>query len=143
MIRHAAGIAEIVDDLPQAAAFYRDVLGLEVSLEAGAGYASVQVPGVLHFGLWQRASAAAVIHGEGAAPERVPLGFTVGFEAASVPRSAAELAQRGAPMVGEVRDEHWGQRTARFRTPSGAVCELSETPHARRIVQDVAAADDA
>ena len=33
MIRHVAGIAEIVEDLDAAVRFYRDVLGLDVELK--------------------------------------------------------------------------------------------------------------
>ncbi len=37
MIRHLAGIAEIVDDIEAAVTFYRDVLGLTVQHEEGRG----------------------------------------------------------------------------------------------------------
>ena len=56
-MRHIAGIAEIVEDYGAAVAFYRDTLGLDVK-EQGPGYAIVEAPGVLHFGVWSRATAA-------------------------------------------------------------------------------------
>ena len=58
MIRHVAGFAEIVDDVPAALGFYRDLLGLEVKFQDGDDYAILLVPGVLHFGIWNRAHAA-------------------------------------------------------------------------------------
>jgi catechol 2,3-dioxygenase-like lactoylglutathione lyase family enzyme len=71
MIRHLAGIAEIVDDLDAAVRFYRDTLGLPVELRDPAGYAEVKLSGVLHFGLWLREHAA---RATGVPPERVALG---------------------------------------------------------------------
>jgi catechol 2,3-dioxygenase-like lactoylglutathione lyase family enzyme len=128
MIRHVAGIAEIVEDVQAAVAFYRDVLGLDVEQDEGsaADYAVVKVPGVAHFGLWSRESAAESTYGDRAAAARVPLGISVGFEVESVDEAAARLRTVRAPQ-----DEPWGQRTARFVLPSGALSEVCETPGAR------------
>ena len=57
MIRHFAGVAEIVEDFEAAVQFYRDTLGLEVE-SLSEGYATATIPGVLHFGIWSRAEAA-------------------------------------------------------------------------------------
>ena len=46
MIRHFAGVAEIVEDFEAAVQFYRDTLGLEVE-SLSEGYATATVPGVL------------------------------------------------------------------------------------------------
>ena len=54
MIRHVAGIGEIVDDIDAGVRFYREVLGLTVQHEPGSGYAVVEVLGVLHFSVWAR-----------------------------------------------------------------------------------------
>ena len=35
MIRHVAGVAEIVDDVPAAVAFYTEALGLEIKQRMG------------------------------------------------------------------------------------------------------------
>ena len=80
MIRHLAGIAEVVEDMEGAVEFYRDVLGLDVEYEAGSGYGLVKMPGILHFGLWSRTAAAVATFGDSSAVNRVPLGFSVGFE---------------------------------------------------------------
>lgn len=132
MIRHVAGFAEIVEDVEEAAAFYRS-LGLEVKVENG--YGVVEVPGVLHFGLWGRGDAADMTFGSPDAADRVPLGFSIGLEVDSVDGTVEEL---GAVVLNEPKDEPWGQRTLRFRTPSGALAEVAETPWARELETNVA-----
>jgi catechol 2,3-dioxygenase-like lactoylglutathione lyase family enzyme len=132
LIRHLAGFAEILEDVDEAAAFYRS-LGLEVLVENG--YGRVEVPGVLHFGLWGRRDAAQATFGSPDAIDRVPLGFSIGFEVDSVDGSLDAL---GATVLNEPKDEPWGQRTLRFRTPSGSIAEVSETPWARALETNVA-----
>ena len=66
-------IAEIVDQFDAAVKFYQDVLGLEVRRE-GEGYAIVELSGVLHFGIWSRASAAETTFGDPGAADRIPVG---------------------------------------------------------------------
>ena len=139
MIRHIAGLAEIVDDVEAAVRFYRDVLGLAVEREADAPYANVIVPGTLHFGIWSRAAAAESVYGEAAAAARIPLGFTVAFEVDAVSADTEALQARGWQFVQHSRTEPWGQTTARFFSPSGALAEISETPWARRITGEMKA----
>lgn len=140
MIRHIAGIAEIVEDVQAAVNFYREVLGLPVQHAPGDPYAAVEIAGVLHFGIWSRAAAAETVFGDAAAAGRIPLGFTVGFEADSVEAGCQALADRDWPVAQEPKTESWGQSTTRFFSASGALCELSETPWARRLVQEMQAA---
>lgn len=132
MIRHVAGIAEIVDDVDAAAAFYE---GLGLAVKREEGYASVEVPGVLHFGIWARKDAAESTYGSADAVDRVPLGFTIGLEVDRVDDDAERL---GATVLRGAQDEPWGQRTLRFRSPSGALCEISETSWARELESNVA-----
>jgi catechol 2,3-dioxygenase-like lactoylglutathione lyase family enzyme len=133
MIRHLAGIAEIVQDVDAAVEFYRNTLGLKVEHEPGTGYATIQVPGVLHFGLWGREQAAIAIYGEGADPAQIPLGFTLGFEVDAVEGDTKTAQGKGLAFVQPPKTEPWGQVTSRFHTSGGALCELSETPWARAI----------
>lgn len=142
MIRHLASVSEIVIDLEEAVRFYRDSLGLTVQHEPGSLYAQVDLGGVLHFGLWDRRAAAEAAFGDPAAAERVPLGFSVGFEVDAVEPDRQALAERGAAIVQGTRREPWGQVTSRFLSPSGALCELAETPWARRIAAPLQAAQD-
>jgi catechol 2,3-dioxygenase-like lactoylglutathione lyase family enzyme len=135
MLRHVASVAEIVADLEAAIRFYRDVLGLKVEKMPGGGYAKAELPGILHFGIWERAHAARTVFGADAAPERVPLGFTLGLEVDGVDADAKALAGSGLGLIQAPHDEPWGQRTARFLSPSGMLCELAETPWARELGQ--------
>ena len=138
MIRHFAGVAEIVEDFEAAVQFYRDTLGLEVE-SLSEGYATATVPGVLHFGIWSRAEAAEATYGSPDAAERVPLGFTIAFEVDNVTEAAQHLDNAAVKVVQPTKTEPWGQVTSRFITPSGALCEIAETPWARRITQPMSA----
>lgn len=142
MIRHIASIAEIVDDLEETIRFYRDILGLEVEHEAGSGYALVKVGGTLHFGIWERGNAAVATFGDRNQKEKVPVGFSIGFEVDAVEESVDEMEARGWSIVQDKKEEPWGQVTSRFFSPSGGLCEFSEMPKARRITQELKAADD-
>jgi len=140
MIRHVASIAEIVDDFEAAVRFYREALGLTVEPKPDANYADVLVDGVAHFGIWRRSHAAQIIHGDSGATDRVPLGFTVGFEIESVADGEVRLEQVSARIVQPNHLEPWGQRTCRFASPGGGVCELAETPWARVLRASIRAA---
>ena len=138
MIRHFAGVAEIVEDFEAAVQFYRDTLGLEVE-SLSEGYATATIPGVLHFGIWSRAEAAEATYGSPDAADRVPLGFTIAFEVDDVAEAAQHLKNSAVEVVQPTKTEPWGQVTSRFITPSGALCEIAETPWARRITQPMSA----
>ncbi len=133
MIRHVAGVAEVVDDIEAAVRFYRNDLGLEVNHEPGESYATVAVSGVPHFGIWLRSKAAELVFGDSSQIGRIPLGFSIGFEVDSVKDAENSLRSTQAPVVQGLKVEPWGQQTARFLSCSGALCELSETPGAREI----------
>jgi catechol 2,3-dioxygenase-like lactoylglutathione lyase family enzyme len=135
MIRHCAGFAEIVEDVEAAAEFYRG-LGLDVKVENG--YGVVELPGTLHFGLWNRADAAESTYGSRDRADTIKLGFALGIEVDSVDEAITTV-----PAVGEAKTEPWGQRVARFSTPSGTIIEFSETPWARELATNVAAKESA
>ncbi len=133
MIRHLAGIAEIVDDLEAAVSFYRHDLGLEVDTSGSADYASVKISGVIHFGLWSREAAAEATFGDRSAVDRVAPGLTIEFEVDDVPSASQTLEGRDIQLLHGPKVEPWGQTTARFSLPSGALCGIAETPWARRV----------
>lgn len=135
MVRHIASIAEIVEDVEAAVRFYREILGFQVDHEQGSGYATLKIPGILHFGIWDRASAAEMTYGDPKRREEIPLGFSVGFEVDSVEQSIEEAQAKGWSICQGTKVEPWGQVTSRFHSPSGALCEFSEMPTARRLVQ--------
>jgi catechol 2,3-dioxygenase-like lactoylglutathione lyase family enzyme len=133
MIRHLAGLAEVVEDVDAAAAFYEGI-GLTIKRDDNPDYAVAEITGVMHFGIWSRAAAASSTFGSRSEAHRVPLGFTIGLEVDDVDAAAAALGDR---VVGVAHDEPWGQRVARFTSPSGALCEVSETPSARELETNV------
>jgi catechol 2,3-dioxygenase-like lactoylglutathione lyase family enzyme len=111
MIRHLAGIAEIVDDLEAAVTFYRDDLGLEVDDSAAAD----------------------ATYGKRTAVDRVNPGFTIECEVDDVPSASQTLESRGIQLLHGPKAEPWGQTTARLSLPSGAISGSAETPWARQI----------
>ena len=138
MIRHVSSIAEIVEDVDAAVSFY-EKLGLAAKREA-PGYAVIEIPGVLHFGIWSREDAAESTFGSKDAADRVQLGFTVGFEVDDVDEAGKKVT--GA-VLREAADEPWGQRTLRFSSPSGALSEFSAAPWARELETNVTPKDAA
>ena len=138
MLRHLASIAEVVEDVDAAIHFYRDILGLEVEVH-NEGYADVTVPGTLHFGIWSRSEAAKATYGNPEAADRVPLGFTIGFEVDDVAAAEKRLADAGIEVLQPAKTEPWEQVTSRFLTLGGSFCEIAETPWARSITQQMIA----
>ena len=135
MIRHVASIAEIVNDVDAAARFYRDILGIPLEWEEGASYVDVKLPGILQFAIWSRRSTAEATFGDAEVVDKVPLGFTVGFEVDSAVAAGDAMINAGGKILQQSKVEPWNQTTSRFLSPSGALCEVAETPWARRIVQ--------
>ena len=140
MFRHLAGVAEIVDDFPAALAFYRDTLGFEVKQQMGDDYAIVVVPGVLHFGVWNRSHAAECTFGNRAEADRVPLGFTLELEVDQIDQAAERIAASGCPLVQPPREEPWGQTTCRALAPGGGLLGFAVTSWARWLAQPPQAA---
>ncbi len=133
MIRHVAGVAEVVEDIEAAVQFCRNDLGLKVNHKPGESYATVAISGIPHFGIWLRSKAAELVFGDPSQIERIPLGFSIGFEVDSVKAAENSLRSTEVPVVQGLKVEPWGQQTARFLSPSGSLCELSETPGVRKL----------
>jgi catechol 2,3-dioxygenase-like lactoylglutathione lyase family enzyme len=141
MLRHVAGVAEIVEDVNKALEFYRDLLGVEVEKQDGDDYAMVTVPGVLHFGIWNRAHAAECVFGSREDADRIPLGFTLEFEVDDVTDAANRIESDGREIAQAPREEPWGQKTFRMFSPSGGLLGFAETPWARKIAKQMETTD--
>ena len=137
MLRHIAGLAEIVEDVNEALKFYRNMLGLEVKEQDGDNYAIIAVPGVLHFGVWNRRHAAEATYGSRDAATRVPLGFTLEFEVDSVEEASKQIESHGRELAHAPREEPWGQKTFRMISPGGSLLGFAETPWARQITKEM------
>lgn len=133
MIRHLAGLAEIVEDVDEALSFYCEVLGLPLKDRMGADYAVLELPGVLHFAVWNRGAAAESVYGDRGQADRIPLGLSFEFEVDSVPEAAAGVAANGLNPTQGPREEPWGQKTTRLFSPTGSLLGLVETPWARTL----------
>jgi len=146
LARHVASVAEIVDDVAVAVAFYRDVLRMEVEHEPKSPYAVVKIPGIFHYGLWSRSHAAESIFGDAREVEKVPLGITIAFEAEALKPAIEHVRQNGGEVIQDFKEEPWGQKSAHLLLSSGAIGGLVETPWARQLPpptqhQDAAAGD--
>ena len=141
MIRHIASIAEIVDDVNQAIAFYHDTLGLEVKERHGDDYAVLVIPGVLHFGVWARGHAAESTLGSRDLAGQIPLGFTMEFEVDNIQDAAQQIERTGGKISQQPRQEPWGQKTCRLISPGGGLLGFAETPWARKITKQLEAVE--
>jgi catechol 2,3-dioxygenase-like lactoylglutathione lyase family enzyme len=139
MVRHLAGVAEIVEDVKSTVAFYRDTLGLEVKQQQGDDYVIFALPGILHFGVWSRAAAAEATFGDRASADSVPLGFSLEFEVDDLDESANQIDASQCALVQRPHEEPWGQKTCRAIAPGGGLLGFAVTSWARRITQQVQA----
>ena len=117
----------LVDDVERALGFYRDVLGLEVTLGAGDGiYYELDAGGVI-LALYRRDLMGTMLGSElpPAAPsDAVALTFAV----ADVDAAARVLRERGAELVAEPRDyEVAFLRVAHLRDPDGNLIEINSS----------------
>jgi predicted enzyme related to lactoylglutathione lyase len=108
-------IGIVTEDLERQRRFYRDVLGLAESSE-GPGYVQFEVDGNL-IELLQRTED----------PEYERPRVQVGFEVPDIRAARAELIERGAEPITEIRGDpgsinYW----AYFRDPDGNVFEITE-----------------
>ncbi len=142
MIRHLAGMAEIVEDVDAALEYYTGVLGLELERRMNDDYAMLKVPGVLHFGVWSREAAAEATFGSRDQADRVALGFTIEFEMDNLDAASKTLEQQGAGLTHPVRTEPWGQKVTRMHSPGGAIVGFAETPWARKISQPLETSEE-
>jgi catechol 2,3-dioxygenase-like lactoylglutathione lyase family enzyme len=114
-----------VEDLPRAAAFYRDVFGLESVVEDDDSTAFRFGTTILNL---LRVSAAPGLIGPAqvAGPDagsRVQ--FTVWVT--DVDSVVAELTESGVELLSGPMDRAWGQRTAAFADPAGHVWEVAQS----------------
>jgi catechol 2,3-dioxygenase-like lactoylglutathione lyase family enzyme len=125
MIRKIVATELIVRDLAACTAFYRDMLGLEVS-DSGPEFAMFKV-GDLYFFLQGAAGAARMMSEEplelsSPGPSRVLLAASVG----DVDAMYADLKAKGVRVLRPPTDQAWGLRTAYFTDPEGNFWEIHQ-----------------
>jgi catechol 2,3-dioxygenase-like lactoylglutathione lyase family enzyme len=142
MIRHVAGIAEVVEDVNEAVQYYRDTLGLEIAPKVVEDYAVIKVPGIGHFGIWDRGHAAEVTFGSREHKDKIPLGIHLEFEADSLDALSQNLKKKGSNIAQDTKKEAWAQKTLRAFSPAGSFLGFAETEKARKIIKHLEFAKD-
>ena len=127
-----AGFAPIVKDVEASRAFWADGLGIAFEERAPGYWATDDLEGVKHFGLWPLSEAADACFGTDTWPKDIPeptAGVELDVESAdAVAPAAAEMAARGYRLLVEPKVEPWGQTVARLLSPEGILVGIVYTP---------------
>ena len=119
-------------DVPASKAFWGDGLGIEFGEVAPGYWATDDLAGVKHFGLWPLSEAAEACFGTSEWPADIPEP-TAGVEfdvesAGAVAPAAAEMTARGYRLLVDPKVEPWGQTVARLLSPEGILVGIVYTP---------------
>lgn len=127
-----AGFGPIVRDVEASHRFWSDALGIEMTELSPGYYATDDVEGVKHFGLWPLSEAAENTFGSPEWPADIPVpqaGIEFDVEShEAVAEAAAELEAKGYRILRGARLEEWQQTTARLLSPEGLLVGISFTP---------------
>jgi catechol 2,3-dioxygenase-like lactoylglutathione lyase family enzyme len=135
-IQFVASVAVITSDAQASRRLYMDGLGLPLKQLDGDYFASEEVGGCKHFGVWPLSQAAEACFGVSAWPDDVGRPqMSIEFELAdvqAVSEGAAELRSQGFHVLHDAKTEPWGQTVARVLSPEGAIVGLSYAPSLHR-----------
>ena len=131
-IEFVASVAVITANAPESRRLYVDALGLPLQPFGGEYFATHELGGCKHFGVWPLEEAAQACFGTTSWPDDVPVPqMSLEFEvsdADAVAAAAAELRDDGYELLHDARLEPWGQTVARLISPEGAVIGISYAP---------------
>jgi catechol 2,3-dioxygenase-like lactoylglutathione lyase family enzyme len=131
-VEAVTSVAVITADGPASRALYLDALGLPLKQLDGDYYASGEITGCGHFGVWPIEQAAEACFGTRIWPDDIARPqVSVEFElasAAAVTSGAKELRSNGHRLLHDAKVEPWGQTIARLLSPEGALVGLSYAP---------------
>lgn len=132
-VRFIASVSVIAPDPAGSRKLYVEALGLPLKLMGGDYFASEDIPGSRHFGVWPLSEVAQACFGSDSWPAdrpvpQVSIEFDVD-DADAVTAAARELEDRGHTLLHQTRTEPWGQTIARLQSPEGAVVGVSYSPH--------------
>ncbi|MDP8904143.1 MAG: glyoxalase [Chloroflexota bacterium] len=126
-----AGFGPIVRDGAASRRFWSDA-GFVLEEEAPDYYATDDVDGVNAFALWPLEQAADNTFGSPDWPPELPIPqawIELDVDSTSaVAEAAEEMVAAGHRLLREVREEPWGQTTARLLSPEGLLVGISYTP---------------
>ncbi len=131
-IEFVTSVSVITADPPASRRLYVEALGLPLRQLDGEYFASEEIGGCRHFGVWPLDQAAQACFGTSTWPDdvvlpQVSLEFEVADEDA-VARGAEELRAAGYQLLHDAQRQPWGQTVARLISPEGAVVGLSYAP---------------
>ena len=131
-IEFVASVAVITPTPSESRRLYMDGFGLPLKQLDGEYFASEEIGGCKHFGVWPLEQAAQACFGESSWPDHIAVPqASLEFEVANgdaVAASAEELRAQGYTLLHDARKEPWGQTIARLISPEGNVVGLSYAP---------------
>jgi catechol 2,3-dioxygenase-like lactoylglutathione lyase family enzyme len=131
-IEFIASVAVITTNAKESRRLYMDALALPLKQLDGDYFASEEVGGCKHFGVWPLGQAAEACFGTTSWPDDVARPqMSLEFELANaqaVAAGAEELRSRGYQLLHDAKTEPWGQTVARLLSPEGAIVGLSYAP---------------
>ena len=131
-VEFITSVAVIAPDPPTSRRLYMDAFGLPLKQLDGEYFASEEIGGCKHFGVWPLAQAAEACFGTNQWPDdlavpQVSIEFEVA-DAAAVDTAAEELKSAGHQLLHGARQEPWGQTVARLLSPEGSIVGVSYAP---------------
>jgi catechol 2,3-dioxygenase-like lactoylglutathione lyase family enzyme len=131
-VSFVAGFGPIVRDVEASRAFWGAGLGIEFEEAAQNYWTNDDLEGVKAFALWPLDQAAESCFGTDSWPEEISAPqawLELDVESPEAVSSAtAELQSAGHRTLREVREEPWGQTTARLLSPEGLLIGITYTP---------------
>lgn len=131
-IESVTSVSVITADPAASRRLYIEALGLPLKQLDGEYFASEEIGGCRHFGVWPLEQAAQACFGTTSWPDDIAVPqVSVEFEVAdadAVARGAEELRSAGYQLLHGAQVEPWGQTVARLISPEGAVVGLSYAP---------------
>lgn len=131
-IEFVTSVSVITADPAGSRRLYIDALGLPLRQLDGDYFASEEIAGCRHFGVWPLAQAAQACFATSAWPGDVPVPqVSIEFELQgvdAVARGAEELRAAGYRLLHDAQLEPWGQTVARLLSPENAIVGLSYAP---------------
>ena len=131
-VKFMASVSVISANPSASRKLYVDALGLPLERKDGEYFATEELEGSKHFGVWPLEQAAQACFGTTVWPKKHPVPqVSLEFElkdAKAVAAGARELEAKGFTLLHDARTEPWGQTVARLLTIDGAIVGLSYAP---------------